>query len=435
MAPERDDARRVLMIAYFFPPLGGAGVQRALKFAKYLPSAGWRPTVLTTRSRVYPVKDATLSRELSPSMRVIRACEPRGAMGPAALLSWLGLEQASRIAAFPDAQVGWIPDAVRRAMRAVRDERPAAIFSTAAPFSAHLVALAVHRRSGIPWVADFRDEWSANPYLRDHPAVVHALARRLERAITTNASAVTVVEGYFDISNPRGLPIVAIPNGVDEDDLETAWLPPTREDRFTMTYVGSLYGERDPTPVLEALERLARRGAIDFTNVRVRIVGSDLGGVERRWPVPVEQIGYVSHTDALREMRSASVLLLYEAPASFAPAGKTYEYLASARPVVCVARLDGRAAALVNAAAAGPTASPEDGAGIEQAILGLYDRWRTTGLPDQLHVRDWVLARYSRRKLAADLAAVLDDAAGASGPVQAAISPAASCLSIPLEDP
>lgn len=417
MAPESDTgARRVLMIAYYFPPLGGAGVQRALKFAKYLPDCGWRPTVLTTRSQVYPVKDPTLARELPSATHVIRAREPRGAMGPAAVLSLLGLERASRIAAFPDAAVAWIPDAVRVAMRAVRAERPAAIFSTSAPSSAHLVALAVHRRTGIPWVADFRDELSNNPYLRDDPAIVLRTARRLERAITSRAAAITVVEGYFDIFNPADSPVAVIPNGVDEEDLDGLDAPPPPDDRLALSYVGSLYGERDLSPVLEALERLGRRGAIDLAHLRIRIVGSDLGDGDRRWPVPVEQSGYVSHHEALGEMRSASVLLLYEGPSSMAPAGKIYEYLASGRPVLCVARLDGRAAEIIRAAGAGPVAAPDDPAGIEDAILGLYDRWRTTGLPDQPHVREWVLARYSRRKLAADLARVLDSAVvGRSG--------------------
>lgn len=409
------DGRRLLMLAYYFPPLGGAGVQRSVKFAKYLPESGWHPTVITTRSTVYPVADPSLAGELPADVRVLRAHEPRGAMAPAALLRRLGLRRASRVTAFPDAATAWIPDAVRLALRTIRAERPAVLFSTSAPFSAHLAALAVHRRTGIPWVADFRDEWSSDPGLRAEPAVVLRMARRLERAITANAAALTFAADYFNVLNPAASPTVVIPNGVDAADLAGPDVPPAADGVLRLSYVGTLYGDRDPAPVFAALERLAARGAIDLTRLRIRIVGNDFRAPERRrWPMPVEQVGYVTHREALSEMRSASVLLHYVDPATQAPSGKLYEYLASGRPVLCVARPDGGAAALVRAAGAGPVASPGDPEGLERAILELYERWRTTGLPDQPAAREWVLANYSRRKLTGELAAVLDRAARAT---------------------
>lgn len=416
MVPSRlGESRRVLMLAYFFPPLAGAGVQRTLKFVKYLPAAGWWPSVITTRSRLYPSKDETLAREIPPTVEVTRAREPRGAMGPATVLKWIGLERASQVAAFPDWATAWAPDALRLALRAVREQRPAVLFSTSAPYTAHLVAAAVHERTGIPWVADFRDEWAGNPAMRAAPALVHRAARRAEREITTRATAVTVVEGYFDLLNPSGSPVIAIPNGIDEEDL--ADLGDGGGDRrmLTLSYVGTIYGEQDPTVVFDALARLIHRGAIDAARIRVRLVGNDLRpGSRGRWPVPVEQLGYVDHGRALREMRSASVLLHYVAAASPAPAGKLYEYLASQRPILCVTRPDGVAARIVREAGAGQVAPPDDPAAIESALLSLYERWRADGLPDQPHAREWVLAHHSRRKLAGDLAGVLARAADGS---------------------
>ena len=405
----RGGPRRVLMFAYFFPPLGGAGVQRAVKFAKYLPEFGWRPTVLTTSSTAYPAADPTLACDLHPGTRIVRARELEGAGTVVNLFATLGLTTASRIAAFPDAAAGWMPDALRLALRTARRERPAMLFSTSAPFSAHLIALVVHERTGIPWVADFRDEWSANPGLRGEPALVRRMARRLELEITSRASAITVVGDYFDIFNPHASPIAVIPNGVDDQDLEEPREGPAG-DALTLSYVGTLYGKRDAVPVVNALQRLAGRGAIDLDQLRIRFVGNDWRPCTPPWPLPVHQLGYVSHTEALREMRAASVLLHYEDPANPGPGGKIYEYLASARPVLCVARPDGRAAALVRASGAGPIASPNDPEGIERAILELYERWRATGLPDQPQLRDWVLEHYSRRKLTGDLASVLDAA-------------------------
>jgi glycosyltransferase involved in cell wall biosynthesis len=412
MTSER--ARRVLMLAYYFPPLGGAGVQRAVKFAKYLPESGWEPSIVTTRSTVYRARDSSLADELPAGLQIIRAREPRGAMGPALALQKLGLTRASRVAAFPDHATGWIPDALRVTLRVIRRERPAVLFSTSAPFSSHLVALAAHRRTGLPWIADFRDEWAANPGLREDPAIVRSMARRLERAITQAAESITIAADYFELDNPSETPMVLIPNGVDERDL--AGLAPAgrSEDALVMSYVGTLHPGQDPTAVFEAVGRLAERGTIDPTRFRLRIVGNDFRAPEQRaFPVPVEQVGYVSHRAALQEMSSASVLLHYVTPSSRAPAGKLYEYLASGRPILCVARPDGGAASLVRAADAGPIAAPDDPQAIEQAIVSLYERWSTDGLPDQSGAREWVLARYSRRALAAELAAVLDRAAAA----------------------
>jgi glycosyltransferase involved in cell wall biosynthesis len=405
------------MLAYFFPPLGGAGVQRSVKFAKYLPATGWSPTVITTRSTVYPVKDPTLVDDLSPGLRVLRAREPRGAMGPATLLKWARLERLSQTAAFPDFATAWAPDALRLALKVVQTERPSVLFSTSAPYTAHLVALAVHRRTGIPWVADFRDEWAANPETRRAPFVVRRLARALEGEVTRHASAVTVIDTYFDICNPARSPVVAIPNGIDASDLVPEAPPlPAKEEVLTLSYVGTIYGEQDPTPVFLALARLADAGKVDLARLRVRHVGNDgRPSGRQRWPVPVEQVGYVSHMRAQREMRAAGVLLHYVAPASRAPAGKVYEYLASERPVLCVTRPDGVAARLVREAEAGPVAAPDDPQAIEDAILTLYRRWCAGGLPDQPWAREWVLANYSRRKLAGDLAELFEHVARTAG--------------------
>jgi glycosyltransferase involved in cell wall biosynthesis len=330
-------------------------------------------------------------------------------MGPAVLLRSLGFERASRVAAFPDAAIGWVPDAVRRGLRAVRRHRPHVLLSTSAPFSSHLAAMAIHRRTGIPWVADFRDEWAANPALRGEPPLVRRMARRLEQAISSRATALTVVEDYFDILDAAQARRVVIPNGVDEADrLQLAPAPPPG-DVLRLSYVGTLYGEQDAGPVFEALQRLVDRGEIDVNRVRVRVVGNDWREPGNRgWPVPVEAIGQVSHRDALQEMSSASALLHYVASASRAPGAKIYEYLASGRPILCVARPDGRAAALVRAANAGQVVSPDDRFALEDAIRSLYERWSTTGLPDQPHARDWVLANYSRRALTGRLADLLD---------------------------
>ena len=407
------DRRRVLVLAYYFPPVGGAGVQRTLKFVKHLASLGWDATVVSTRSRAYGARDASLVHEIPPSTRVVRT----GALPLARYLSYalhrLRLRRLRAFVLWPDGGLGWMPFALVAALRAARRDRPDVLFSTSSPYGAHLVALVVRRLTGLPWVADFRDEWSANPHLASQPRLLARLSERAERAITRGASRIVVAAGYFrladvDVDDPRRLEIV---NGVDEADLPAADADPRPTDRFVVAHVGTLYDLRDPTPALRALSALAARGAIDGSRVDVRLVGNVwLPHFEPPDGLRVEVTGYVEHRRAVAEMHAATVLLLYVPAIDLAPSGKFFEYLASGRPVLCLARADNLASRLVREWDAGAAADPGDAAAVEGAILTLWRRWEANGLPDREDVRARVLERYSRRVGAARLAEVLEEA-------------------------
>ena len=401
----------MLVLAYLFPPLGGAGVQRTLKFVRYLEPLGWDATVVSTRSRHYPARDPSLLREVPPSASVIRT--------PALpLLNWLslvphrlGLRRLFAYLIWPDGGIGWFPFALIAALRAARRERPDAIYSTSTPQAGHLAALVVNRLTGIPWVADFRDEWAADAFRVDQPRTLARLSARLESAITGRAARVVVADDYFrleglDPGDPRRVVIV---NGVDETDLPTGTQP--SPERFVLAHVGTLYGLRDPSPVLRAAAGLVGRGAIDGDRFAVRLVGSMwLEGFQPPAGIVVEQTGYVDHVRAVAEMCAATALLLYVPGSSLAPSGKLFEYLASGRPVFCVAHSENLASRLVRELDAGLLVDPDDQEAIDQALLDLWRRWLEGGLPDQEEVRRRVLGRYSRRAGAAQLAAVLDEA-------------------------
>jgi glycosyltransferase involved in cell wall biosynthesis len=406
--------RRVLVLAYFFPPVGGAGAQRTLKFVRHLEPLGWDATVVSTRSRAYRARDPSLVPEVPASTRVVRASAWPLASKAGVVLHALRLRRARAYLVWPDNGLGWAPFALAAALRAVRRDPPDVLFSTSAPYSAHLVALAVARLTGLPWVADFRDEWSTNPHLADQPRALAGLTRRAERAITTAATRVVVAADYFEL---EGLPRddarrVEIPNGVDEDDLSaTAPSPPA--DRFVLTHVGTLYDLRDPTPVLSALSALVRSGRIAGDQLEVRLVGNVwLTSFRPPDGLRVVQTGYVDHASAVSEMQAATALLLYVSATSLAPSGKLFEYLASGRPLLCVARDENLASRLVREWDGGVTADSGDPAAIEKAILELWRRWEEDGLPDQAEVRARTLERYSRRAAAKRLASVLDEAAG-----------------------
>ncbi len=407
-----DRRRRVLVLAYFFPPLGGAGVQRTLKFVKYLAPLGWDAAVISTRSRVYGVADGSLLAEIPPDTRVVRTAALPVLRWAGILLYHLRLKRLRAWILWPDNGLGWAPFALIAGLRSVRRNRPDVLYSSSAPYSGHLVALVIARLTGIPWVADFRDEWAANPHLAGQPRALAALATRAERAITARARRVVVAADYFRLA---GLPTedlrrVEIVNGVDEADLPARGLRPPA-DRFVLAHVGTIYDIQDPSPVLRALAALAERGEIDSESIDVRLVGSLwLPKFAPPAGLRVESIGYVEHARAVAEMCAATALLLYVASSSLAPSGKLFEYLASGRPLLCVTHPENLASHLVHDWNAGVVADPRDQPAIERAILALWRRWQEGELGDQEHVRARTLEHYSRRATAAQLAQVFEDA-------------------------
>jgi glycosyltransferase involved in cell wall biosynthesis len=283
------------------------------------------------------------------------------------------------------------------------------ILSSSPPASAHLAGWVLSRLTGVPWVADFRDEWAGDRGAQGQPRLRRAMDQHAERRVVAAARRVIVAAEYFRIAGASRRE--TIPNGVDEADVPSV---PTEsgDGVFRLSHVGSLYADRDVRPVLTAARRLLDRGLIDPRRFEIRVVGNVwLPEFAADSPVPLTVTGYLPHADAIREMRKAGALLLYVAPGSLAPTGKVFEYLACERPVLCVARSDNLASRLVTEWRAGACADPGDGPAIEEALASLYLRW-TSG--DQLELRgarERVLENYSRRALTGRLAAVLDEAA------------------------
>ena len=403
------------MLAYFFPPLGGTGVHRTVKYVKYLPTHGWDPIVVTTSSRAYGVFDESLWRDVDATTPILRAADPASLHRARRFLKRLHVPHAPDLLAWPDTYIGWLPGATRLGLMAVRRYRPDVLYTTSAPYTAHLAGMLIAARTRLPWVADFRDEWASNPYADRQPTLIQRANTRAEREVVRRATRVVVAGDYFCVAGERASPNrVTITNGVDADDIPLPQID-AQAGPFTLAYIGTLYGSRDAGPVLRALERLADQGSIDPDVCELRIVGNEwLESRPRAGRYAVVHTGYVEHSRAVQEMGAASALLLFEPPGSRAMTGKVFEYLASTRPILCVAPRESLAFRLVSDLRGGMCVEPHDSDGIENAIRSLFKRWQRGSLRAQHEVRARVLERYSRARQARQLAVMLEEVVGGS---------------------
>jgi glycosyltransferase involved in cell wall biosynthesis len=410
---------KLLLVTLYFPPAGGGGVQRPLKFASHLPALGIETHVLAPDDPKWVHQDVDLPLPTQAWIHRARYLGPRSRRLADELHGRGGLDLALRRASsvgrrllLPDENVTWNATAIPKAISIVRREGIDVVLTTSPPGSVHLIGAAVQKATGAKWVADLRDSIVLHP----HRSVEGAGARAKQKAragvarlVARQADAIVAVsEAIAEETRaiePRGR-VVTIANGSDFDDF--AGLPYSRGDRFRLTHAGSFFGKRDPKPFLRAL---AESGLEDVT---VRFVGDfrpgdrefmeSLGLGDR-----VEVIDYVPRRESLRLQRDSDALLLLIPDAGGRGrgvlSGKVFEYLAAERPVLAVVPPDGAAAELVRETGAGLVAGPDDVPGIRDALLELHSRWRDGGLNGTPLTPEWrdKLSRASRVEELAEL--------------------------------
>ncbi len=348
--------KTVLVFVHDFPPAGGAGVQRVLKFVKYLPEFGWRSVVVTATPESYAVIDNTLTGDIpadTPILRV-RSFDPnrlRPRFERLRLGSVLSLFNAAMF--LPDAAMIWAYRARPVVERAIQEYQPTVLLSSALPASAHMLGLWAHRATGLPWVTDFRDPWSENelqPYLPGY----RAFNRRREAQVLAASSRILTVsppleEMFGRLSGDRSR-VRLIENGYDPEDVIV--LPPPNTRRFTITYTGEFSRIRRPDAFVEAIDRLVAAGSIPVDEIRVAFAGKDTARFVPERP-PYEQLGYLNHNDLSALRRDTDLLLLIhgDSPQSRGNySGKIFEYLGCNRPTLAITGPDNVAAQLVTRA-------------------------------------------------------------------------------------
>ena len=398
--------KRVLIITYYWPPAGGSGVQRWVKFAKYLPSLGWQPVVYTPENPDLGSIDESLLKEIPHEAEIIKRpiCEPYGIYrkltgskgqikveanpgngGKGSFLKKVSLWIRSNFF-MPDPRCLWIRPSVRFLKKYLKEHPVDVIVSTGPPQSMHLIARKVSLATGIPWVADFRDPWTRIFYFKHLKLSKWASKKhhQLEQKVLDDATAVVAVSPLVqnDFAQMTSTPVHLVTNGYDESDyLENV----TFDGNFNVVHTGLLTAEGNPVELWKALGRKCQDDRSFSEKFRLILAGKTDETVldsirEAGLSDHLTDHGYIDHGKAVLLQRTASVLILpiREEPETKAILpGKLFEYLAARRPVLGVGTGEGAMAAVLQETQAGKIFDWDDSAGISEYVDCLWETFRS----------------------------------------------------------
>lgn len=421
----------MLVIAYYWPPSGGSGVQRWVKFCKYLPAEGWTPVVFAPENADYPSLDPTIGADLPQDLELIRGriWEPYAAYrkltgakstevteissGKKSFKQKLSLWIRANLFV-PDPRVGWVRPSVKTLKNYLREHPVDVIVTTGPPHSVHLIGRKLHKALGIPWVPDFRDPWSRMYYLKYLPMTpaTWRLLRRQEQAVLDECSTVLactpLVQEEFRAQTRT--PVACITNGYDEEDF--AGPAPEPDGLFNLTHTGLFAADGNPVALWQVLGKMAAEDPAFRQALRIRLAGK----VDRDVLQSMEDnglkdniiaLGYCSHPRAVREQRAASVLLLpLRNDPQYRPIlpGKLFEYLAARRPILGIGQTDGAMARVIGEAHAGVTLDWADASALEAFLREAWKQHCSGGVP----ATAGDIGPYSRRATAHALAQLLE---------------------------
>lgn len=410
------DNKSVLMVAFHYPPCrGSSGLQRTLKFSRYLRDSGWQPTVLTIAPHAYKDTGDDLLAEVPEDITVVRAF----GLDAARHLSLLG--RYPDFAATPDRWASWRYAAVPAGRKIIRDIRPQLIWSTFPIATAHQIALNLARRSGLPWIADFRDPMvEGNEYPADRR--LREARRRLEQEVFSTATAISVTTGgtqeFYGAQYPDAT-IEVIANGFDNENfaraekIAAAGVRQSESDRIELVHSGIIYPlERDPSQLFNAIAELKNEGRVTPEQLRIslRATGNDehlaplirdlgIGDIVRLEP-PLD------HLEALSEMLHADgVLLLQAANCNNQIPAKLYEYLRAETPILGLTDPEGDTGKLMRSLGLNAIAPLDDKTAIKKSLNRFLHAVRdgTASVADR---NTWT--QYSREAQSAELAKLFD---------------------------
>jgi len=378
--------KNVLIIAYHYPPLGGGGVFRTLKFTKYLPQFGFQPYVLTVKNAMYPLRDPTLLKDVPQEVRIVKTFSLEHNLF---LMPFYALRTTPKWIFTPDINIGWLPFAVRRGEELIDKEGVDLIYATAPAYSSLLIGYLLKKTTGKPLVIDFRDPWTQNVFIK-YPTMLHKkIEEKMEKAVLKFADYIITTSEPIRLKLIEKYPFMegkcaTITNGFDPDDfkgLKTRKLPKS----FRIVHTGSLYGLQTGKQFLLAIKKLIDEKPALRKKLEVIFIGSH----DKETLLLVQKLGledvvrlisYVSHRECLELMLSSHLLLLLiTAKGSHGEGiltGKLFEYLASRRPILAIAPENGVAASMVKSLKAGVVVPADNIELMKKTILNSYEMWK-----------------------------------------------------------
>jgi glycosyltransferase involved in cell wall biosynthesis len=461
LEPGAPPGLNVLVIAYYFPPMGLSGVQRTLKFVKYLPEFGWRPIVLTAGDTPYYAHYPSLLEELQPlidrgHIRIVRtegsgvpwlkgkrvkgtsqrgegtqqreelqnnSSNERFATNPSPSTlklpsAWYQRLRSKIIQTVyqPDSRVSWKKPALAAAHTIFKEERIDAIFTTAPPYTDFLIARELRKQYNVPYLMDYRDAWVSNPVLNFYATPLHkAYAYKLEDECLRSSNAITVVnrrmkevllEHYNFLSHED---VTIVPHGYDPDDVAAALDIADRfrnPSKFRMTYGGAFYVGRSPQAIFEAIKLAIRTEAglqNDLELVFAGILQKEFQRMAQKTGLAtnIVAMGYLPHLESVALLLASDVVWMTMSDDISAP-GKLYEYLGTGRTVLGLVPSGSQAEKILRQYGAAMTAPPNDIPAIAQAIVDLYRNWKSGSLPRNVNVP--FVKTFDRRLLSKEIA-------------------------------
>ncbi|WP_294284228.1 glycosyltransferase [uncultured Chryseobacterium sp.] len=431
--------KKILIITYYWPPAGGPGVQRWLKFAKYLPENGWTPVIYTPENPSYPLLDESLLKDVPEGLEIVKTkiWEPyqlaeklnksnkkfkAGQFDVGSNQSW-----KSRLSIWvrgnffiPDARVFWVKPSVKFLEQYLKENKIDVVVTSGPPHSLHLIGLALKENfPDLKWIADFRDPWTEISYYKHLKLTKNSdrKHRQLESEVFRNAD-ITLATSYTDAENFRknGARAVCITNGFDEADANSHSQKPalngSQQQKFTLSYIGVLEQLRNPGNLWKTLEDLVKTNPEFAGNFTLKFAGriddKILNSIEHSaLKNHIANLGYLSHDQAIKEMQASDVLLITNFPNVSSKGiipGKIFEYLATGKQIISFGPDEADVAKILEETRAGKHFSYDDTEAIQAFLMEKFELWKN----GHCAANTQKIEQFSRRNLTKKLAEILD---------------------------
>ena len=432
--------KNVLIVAYYFPPSGGPGVQRVLKYCKYLYEFGWRSTVLTVLDGDYPARDESLLKEIPEHVKVYRSkiFEPYNLyrkltgkksnasvdvntiprQGEKRKLSEQIAELIRATFFIPDARVGWYPYATKLGKEIIEKEKIDIIYSSSPPYTCSIIARKLHKQFNIPWVAGFRDPWTGFLSTPNRWFFPKFIDRRMEKNVYKDCNALEAAwagilkdfkNKYPDIDSSK---CFHLDNGYDSQDFPNEKYE--CNEKFRVTYTGSMYGKRNPETFLKAVEELVSESKVDINKIHLRFVGRFGKEVlemfeNKTLKNSIEVIHYLPHSESIKLLLQSEALLMivddFKDNEEIVP-GKVFEYIGSKKPIITLAP-EGAVAKIIRDTECGMVSNSKDIETIKKIFLYYYTKFLNNDL--NIIVNEDKIKLFERREITKNLAQIFDN--------------------------